>query len=155
VLESDVTYQTVWVIGHVESGRSVRIPKQLTSMVFHEFVIPPDLTGPDGRLHIECENRDPNTLLFPLEDGLEVLFPQGGFAGNYVRALLVVLCWLAWLTALGLASSSFLSFIIAALFAMTLLMVALSGNTFGGGLTAGAGMFIFSRRELAREQVAA
>lgn len=226
-LKEDVSYQTVWVIGNVESGRFARIPKQLTSMVFHEFVIPPDLIGPDGKLHIECENRDPNALLFPLEDGLEVLFPEGGFAGNYTRALLVVSCWLALLTALGLAAASFLSFIIAALFAMTLLLVALSGNIFGsvledgtflgidhetgaansraldgvalpvyrvlhaftqaltsvspierlsegrtitwaqlaeavarivllgGGLAAATGIFIFTRRELAREQVAA
>ena len=89
-LKTDTTYQTVWVIGNLESGRFARIPKQLTSMVFHEFAIPPNLIGPDGKLHIECENRDPNTLLFPLEDGQEVLFPEGGFAGNYVRALLVV-----------------------------------------------------------------
>ncbi|MCW5559095.1 MAG: hypothetical protein KIT22_14860 [Verrucomicrobiae bacterium] len=136
-LKSDASYQTVWVIGNVESGRFARIPKQLTSRAFHEFVIPPDLIGPNGNLHIECENRDPNTLLFPLEDGLEVLFPEGGFAGNYVRALLVVLCWLALLTTLGLAAASFLSFIIAALLAMTLLMGALSGNTFGGVLEDG------------------
>ncbi len=225
-LKNDTSYQTVWVLGNVESGRFARIPKQLTSMVFHEFAIPPDLIGSDGRLHIECENRDPNTLLFPLEDGLEVLFPEGGFAGNYVRALLVVACWLALLTASGLAAASFLSFIIASLLAMTLLLLAVSGNTFGGvledgtllgtdhetgaansraldgvalpvyrvlhaltqtltsvspierlsegrtitwaqladavariillggGLTAAAGIFIFNRRELAREQVA-
>lgn len=136
-LKTDTTYQTVWVIGNLESGRFARIPKQLTSMVFHEFAIPPNLIGPDGKLHIECENRDPNTLLFPLEDGLEVLFPEGGFAGNYVRALLVVACWLSLLTALGLAAASFLSFIIASLLAMTLLLVALSGSTFGGVLEDG------------------
>ena len=136
-LKSDASYNTVWVIGQIESGRFVRIPKQLTSMVFHEFVIPPDLIGADGKLHIECENRDPNTLLFPLEDGLEVLFPEGGFTANYGRALLVLLCWIALLAAVGLTSSSFLSFIVAALFAMTLLLVSLSGDTFGGVLEDG------------------
>lgn len=136
-LKADATYQTVWVLGDVESGRFARIPKQLTSMVFHEFLIPPDLMAADGKLHIECENRDLNTLLFPLEDGLEVLFPEGSFAANYVRALLVVLSWLALLTSLGLAAAAFLSFIIASLLAMTLLLVALSGNTFSGVLEEG------------------
>lgn len=136
-LKQDISYQTVWVIGNVESGRFARIPKQLTSMGFHEFVIPPGLIGPNGMLHIECENRDVATLLFPIEDGMEVLFPEGGFAGNYLRALLVVSCWLALLTALGLAAASFLSFITASLFAMTLLLAALSGNTFGSVLEDG------------------
>lgn len=131
-LSEDVSYQTVWVIGNRESGRFARLPKQLTSMVFHEFLIPPDLIGLDGKLHIECENRSPQALLFPMNDGLEVLFPEGGFATNYTRALLVVICWLALLTSLGLAASSFLPFIISTLFAMTLLLVALSGSTFGG-----------------------
>ncbi len=136
-LKNDISYQTVWVIGQIESGRFARIPKQLTSMVFHEFVIPPDLFSPDGKLHIECENRDPMTLLFPLAEGLEVLFPEGSFAANYCRALLVLLCWIALLAAVGLTASSFLSFIVAALFAMTLLLVCLSGDTFGSVLEDG------------------
>lgn len=133
----DSAVNTVWVVGRIESGRFWRMPKQLTSEAFHEFVIPPDLSGEDGKLHIECENRDRVTLLFPLTDGLEVLFPEGGFAANYARALLVLLCWLALLAAVGLAASSCLSFVIAALLAVTLLVVGLSGDTLSGVLEEG------------------
>jgi len=128
---SDASHSTVWVIGQIESGRFVRMPKQLTSMTFHEFVIPPDLIGADGRLHIECENRGQTTLLFPLAEGLEVLFPEGSFAANYCRAMWVLLCWTALIAAVGLTSASFLSFIVASLFAMTLLLAGVSGDTYG------------------------
>ena len=127
---SDALINTVWVAGRPESGRFWRAEKQLAADTFHEFAIPPDLIGADGRLHVECENRDRVTLIFPIDDGLEVLFREGGFAANYTRALLVLLCWLALLTALGLMAASFLSLIIAALFAVTLLAVGLSGDTF-------------------------
>jgi hypothetical protein len=136
-LGNDSAINTVWLVGRIESGRFWRMPKQLTPEAFHEFAIPPDLFGTDGRLHIECENRDQVTLLFPLTDGLEVLFPEGGFAANYARALLVLLCWLALLAAVGLAASSCLSFVIAALLAVTLLVLGLSGDTLSGVLEEG------------------
>ena len=103
-----------------------RVERLLDPGSFHEIG---GLAGV-ASLHVECENRDRVTLIFPIDDGLEVLFREGGFAANYTRALLVLLCWLALLTALGLMAASFLSLIIAALFAVTLLAVGLSGDTF-------------------------
>src|SRR5205823_13716374 len=63
------------------------------------------------------------------EDGLEVLYREGGFGLNFVRGLGIILCWMALLAALGLASASFLSFPVAAFLSLALLGVALSSGT--------------------------
>lgn len=123
------THETVWVIGDPVSGRALRTPRTLTAEIFHEFEIPAAHIGNDGWLRIECENRGDTTLLFPLADGLEVLYPAGGFASNLLRGVVILLCWLALLAALGLAASSFLSFPTAALVSLGLLYVALSGGS--------------------------
>ncbi len=71
----------------------------------------PDLFDDDGELD-RAVSRNPNTtaLLFPLEDGMEVLYREGGFGLNFMRGLGIILCWMALLAALGLAAASFLSF---------------------------------------------
>ena len=51
---------------------------------------------------------------FPLEDGMEVLYREGGFGLNFVRGMGIIFCWMALLATLGLAAASFLSFPVAA-----------------------------------------
>ena len=96
---------------------------------FHEFAIPANLCDDQGRLNIFFLNPNDTSLSFPLADGISVLFPEGGFALNYARGLGIILCWLALLTALGLTAASFLSFPVAAFFALGLLVVGLSSDT--------------------------
>src|SRR6185436_2176168 len=92
---------------------------------FHEFQIPPNLYDDKGILTIFVVNPNETALLFPLEDGMEVLFRQGGFALNFARGLGIIFCWMALLATLGLASASFLSFPVAAFFSLSILTVAL------------------------------
>ena len=42
--------------------------------------------------------------------GIEVMYYEGGFLKNYLRALAIVFAWLGVLAALGLAAASFMSF---------------------------------------------
>lgn len=96
---------------------------------FHEIKLPPDLIGDDGRMTIAFLNLNQTALIFPLEDGIEVLYREGGFFLNYVRALLIILCWMALFASIGLAASSFLSFPVASLVSVSLLVLALSSGT--------------------------
>ena len=96
---------------------------------FYEFPIPPGLFDETGRLTIEFVNQNDVPLLFPMEDGFEVLYREGGFGLNFARGLLLILAWMALLSALGLASGSFLSFPVAAFVSASLLVVFLSGGT--------------------------
>jgi hypothetical protein len=78
---------------------------------------------------IAFENNSDTALLFPLDEGMELLYRDGGFGLNFVRGLMMILFWLALLSALGLASASFLSFPVAAFFSFTLLLIVLSSGS--------------------------
>ncbi len=124
------TYRAYWVIGPPEASNQRRADMpSVAAGTFHEFPIPPNLWDENGKLTIEFRNYNKVSLLFPLEDGLEVLYREGGFALNFFRGLGIILCWLALLAAIGLCAASFLSFPVAAFFSVAVLAVGLSGGT--------------------------
>jgi hypothetical protein len=101
----------------------------LSADTFHEIEIPANLFNGKGELMIRFLNRNETAILFPLEDGMEVLYRQGGFFGNFARGIAIIFCWLGFLAALGLMSASFLSFNVAAFFALGVLVVGMSSGT--------------------------
>ncbi|MFM7556837.1 MAG: hypothetical protein ACKPAH_16260 [Verrucomicrobiota bacterium] len=125
-------YPAYWEIGPPE-GRRMRLENSLPAESFVEFGLDPRATaeviGPDGVLAIDFQNWTQQPLLFPLDEGMEVLFHEGGFALNYLRGLLIIAFWLGLLAAVGLACSSFLSFPVASFCSIALLVLGLSGNT--------------------------
>jgi hypothetical protein len=123
------TYHGVWEIGPPEGRRYRPEPMSLADETIHEFLIPPGLIDMQGRLTVDFQNFNETALLFPLEDGLEVLYEQGSFAPNFVRGLTIILCWLALLAAIGLAAASILSFPVAAFVSIAVLIVGFSTGT--------------------------
>jgi hypothetical protein len=112
-------------------------PMSLSPNTYHEFEIPPDLFNSQGVLTIDFLNANNTTLLFPIEDGMEVLYPKGGFALNFARGLGILLCWMALLAAIGLASASFMSFPVATFFSLAMLVVVLSSGTLANAVAQG------------------
>ena len=105
--------------------------KEVTSLApdtFHEFEVPANYDD-QGVLTVTFGNANNTALLFPLEDGVEVLYRQGSFALNFARGLGIILCWMMLLAALGLAAASFLSFPVAAFVSLAILSLALSSGT--------------------------
>ena len=124
------TYVGQWQIGNPDSTNyAVLPPMSLAPDTFHEFEIPAGLVSDKGMLRIVFVNLNNTSLLFPLEDGMQVLFPQGTFTMNFIRALGIIFCWLILLSAIGLMAASFLSFPVAAFFSITMLLVAFSSGT--------------------------
>ena len=131
------TYQGIWGIGVPRKTPLWRSEEMsLAPDTFHEFEIPP-IFDDTGVLTITFVNLNNTALLFPLEDGLEVLYPEGGFALNFVRGLGIIFCWMALLAALGLASASFLSFPVAAFLSLGVLTLALSSGTLSNAVSEG------------------
>jgi hypothetical protein len=127
---SSGTFTVLWQVGDPNSINFVQLPPMsLAPDTFHEFAIPPDLLDENGKLTIVVANPNNTALLFPLEDGMEVLYPEGGFALNFMHGLGIIFCWMALLAALGLTAASFLSFPVAAFFSMAVLAIGLSGGT--------------------------
>lgn len=123
------TYDGLWQVGPPESPNRPYLPVKHAAETFHEFEIPANLFDDQGLLTVEFTNLSETALLFNFEDGLEVLYREGGFALNYLRGVLILLCWLGLLAALGLAAASFLSFPVAAFVALALLVVTFSTGT--------------------------
>ena len=109
----------------------------LSANTYHEFEIPPDLFNDQGLLTIDFLNANGTALLFPIEDGIQVLYPQGGFTLNFVRGLGILFCWMALLAAIGLASASFLSFPVATFFSLAMLVVVFSSGTLADAVASG------------------
>ena len=133
------TYLALWRVGATNSPNvwEPAAPMSLSANTFHEFQIPPNLFDAHGVLTVIFINPNNTALTFPLDEGMEVLFPQGGFAPNFARGLGIIWCWMALLAALGLAAASFLSFPVAAFFSLAVLLVVLSGGVIGEAVDAG------------------
>ena len=124
------TFVAFWQVGVPDKTKFWESePMSLAPDTFHEFPIPADLFDADGLLTITFANRNTTALLFPLDEGMEVLYPEGGFALNFVRGLGIIFCWMALLAAVGLCAASFLSFPVATFFALSLMLVVLSSGT--------------------------
>jgi hypothetical protein len=133
------TFIGLWQLGDPNGTNFVELPPMsLAPETFHEIDVPPNLLGKDGILTINFYNENDTALLFPLDDGMEVLYPDGGFALNFVRGLGIILCWLALLSALGLAAASFLSFPVATFFSLAMLMVVFSSGSIAETVESGS-----------------
>lgn len=122
------TWNHFWAFGG-EGQRIMALRNSFGSETPTEFPIPSEQIRDDGKLVIRYGNGSTFTVLIPPENGIEVLAPVGGFAGNFIRGLTVILCWLGLLAAIGLFSASFLQFNVAAFVSLALLVVGLSGGT--------------------------
>ena len=103
---------------------------------FHELEVPANYDE-KGVLTVAFLNANNTALLFPMEDGLEMLYRQGGFGLNFVRGLGIIFCWMALLATLGLAAASFLSFPVAAFLSLGVLTLALSSGTISNAVSEG------------------
>jgi hypothetical protein len=123
------TYGMRWRVGPPKSQEARELDVFLPPGSFQELPLPP-LLDADGRLFVAVQNIDPKeSLFFPIEDGFEVLYRESTFAVNFARGLAVILSWLALLSAIGLASASFLSFPVAAFCSLAILLAGLSTGT--------------------------
>ena len=135
------TYLGLWEVGPPDTDRRAPSrPMSVSADTFHEFAIPSSFMADDGKLTLDFINRNDTALLFPIDDGLEVLYRDGGFGLNFCRGLGIILCWLGLLAAVGLMAASFLSFPVAAFFSLTVLVVGLSSGTLSRVLEEGSVM---------------
>src|ERR1035441_1146428 len=106
----ETTYDTYWRIGPTNSPRAVLVHQVLPPDSFQEFQVPPHLVDQNGWLNIDFYNANDTSLIFPIEDGFELLYYENSFGVNFIRGIMILFCWLALLAAIGLAAASQLSF---------------------------------------------
>ncbi len=120
-----------WEVGDPRQASTERLRTPIavaerkdTVRKFHEIAVPARVVAPDGYVSVLFVNMPQNdtTVIFPLDDGLEVLYKVGGFEANYLRGCLLILCRLIFLACLGTLAASFLSFPVAILFCLVIFL---------------------------------
>ncbi len=122
-------YKGEFMIGPPGTSKVQPFQGTFASDTFHELALPRGLADENGILTVQFVNRSEATMLFQLEDGFELLYRESTFGVNFMRGVTVIFCWLVLLAAVGLAAGSFLSFPVAALVSVAILLVGLSGGT--------------------------
>lgn len=127
---TETTYNTWWFVGPPSSsGKVIGINQVLPADSYQEFEIPAGHLDEKNRLIIDFLNADNAALTFPIEDGFELLYYENTFGVNFVRGMMIILCWLALLAAIGLAAASQLSFPVAAFTSLAILIMGLCSGT--------------------------
>lgn len=87
---------------------------------FQEIQVPADAIANDGYLAVRFLNVPLNNtvVIFPPEDGLEVLYKADTFTANFIKSVLLILLRLVFLACLGIFAASFLSFPVAILLSL-------------------------------------
>ncbi len=93
---------------------------------FHEFEVPADAVATDGYIALAFQNVPLNdtVVIFPREDGLELLYKADTFTANFLRAVLLVFIRLIFLAILAVFAGSFLSFPVAILLCLAVFAMA-------------------------------
>ena len=134
------TLKALWQVGIPKKTKTWRTDSEMSLApdTFHEFEIPANLFDEKGILTITFVNPNETPVLFPIEDGIEVLYRESGFAVNFARGLGIILCWMALLAALGLAAASSFSFPVAAFASLAALGLSFSTSTMTSAVTDGS-----------------
>jgi hypothetical protein len=119
-----------WIVGddrQIKYGTKFKTPiysgeQKDPIRTFREIEVPADAVSEDGYLSVGFLNIPLNNtvVIFPLEDGLEVLYKADTFTANFIRAVLLILFRLIFLACLGVLSATFLSFPVAMVFCLVI-----------------------------------
>jgi hypothetical protein len=117
-----------WDIGDIRQiPEEVRyFPRKDPIRTFRELEFPGHLIAEDGYLAIRFLNVPLNdtAVMFP-PDGLEILYKADTFTSNFIRVVLLILFRLIFLACLSLLASTFLSFPVAILLSLCILVTAI------------------------------
>ena len=109
-----------WFLGSPSTGRAGPIRRKDAVGIAATLTFPARIVGADGKLTAECWNDTPASVKIDSQD-VFLLFPRGTFGWNYLRAMLLILCQLAFLAAAGVLAGAFLSFPVATLVCLAML----------------------------------
>jgi len=107
-------------IYNVERAGAIRVAQ--------EFAIPANAIAEDGTLGIAFYNNPSLNQTTVIPEELEVLYQTGGFTGNFIRAVLMILVRLIFLAVLGISLTTWLSFPVAILVCVSVFFVGLTNG---------------------------
>jgi hypothetical protein len=130
----DQTIYSRWLIGDIRpmryggrpTTRIVEFDRKDLIRTFFEIEVPAEVIAEDGYLSLAFTNAPINNtvVIFPLEDGLEVLYKADTFRANYIRGVALILLRLIFLAVLSTMAATFLSFPVAILLCLVIFFTA-------------------------------
>ena len=99
----------------------------------HLVKIPPDTFTDTENISITFKNNSADksrTLVFTPGKSVELLINESSFISNLIRAMLIILCYLAVLSALGITSSAIFYFPVASFIAIAIIMAGITSHYF-------------------------
>ena len=131
---------SVWQAGPVDplsrGADFIKITKDQVNRI-HEVAIPASQVSPEGELYVLHRNpldnslNGPVSIVFDAREGMELLSVAGSFEANFVRALGYIYLRLFLLAVVSLALGAWLSFPVAALAVLVMLIFALLSTFIG------------------------
>jgi len=121
----DLHVYSKWVVGdlrQIRYGTKIETPvydfdRKNLIRTFYEIQVPADAVAKDGYLAVGFLNMPLNdtVVIFPPNDGLEVLYKADTFTANFIRTVILIFFRLIFLAVLGILASTFLSMPVALL----------------------------------------
>ena len=133
----DLMMPILWQCGDPDDVNTLTDVKEGKFIInrFHSVEIPVKAVNADGDLYVQIQNMDrQRSYVFEGDDSFEVLYNIGTFHWNLFRAMSIIWCRLAFLAALGLLASSFLSFPVACMVGMMVLLTSSAAGFLGDAI---------------------
>ena len=138
----------IWLVGPEDPivNGGMQIPTYDSIRTVHEFSISADTVSENGELYVAFKNRVENgaiSVIFPRHNGFEILYSVDTYEANFFRTMLVIFIRLIFLSILGVAVGGWLSFPVAALFALVLFILSLSHGFIDSAMSGALGRYLF------------
>lgn len=140
----------MWMFGPTDPtvhGGQGRLTRDAVRTV-HEFPIPAEEISESGELFVAYRNPVENSqlypisVIFPLEDGVELLYVAGGFEANFLRAMALIYVRTLFLTVVCLALGSWVTFPVAVLCGLVFFVFGLMSNFIADAVSSEGGQVL-------------
>lgn len=114
-----------WEFGVPNRTKAYRYDDAFLPDEVHEIQVPADTIDKEGVLEVRFSNLEPRrpTLIFSERDSIQVLVPVAGFVANLIRGCALILLKVLFIAILGLFCSTFLSFPVSPIVAVSALAI--------------------------------
>ncbi|MCD4699824.1 MAG: hypothetical protein K8R91_04545 [Phycisphaerae bacterium] len=120
--------QSIWQVENPQNGFIQFIPRSDSTKTTSSFMVDPRAVTDEGRLNVFYINRQPGVIVKIEPEEITVLQRVAGFEGNFVRAGLLILLRLMFLTAASVLFGVFLSFPITCLSVMIIFVISMTSG---------------------------
>lgn len=117
----------VWIFRNPQTGYDYYAVRRDAPAGEETITVPAKVISKDGRTEVMFVNRSISSISI-LHADLAMLYRTGGFEWNFLRGAMMILLGLAFLSALGLFSGSFVSFPVACLLCFFVLPYSVGGT---------------------------